>query len=370
MRILQLVKRRQFRGAEVFAVELCDALAARGHEVLLVGLLPAVHDALRPQRAGAADLGHVPRGPLDPRSVRSLSRLMADFGPDLVQANGSDTMKYSVAARLAGHGSWPIVYRNIGLASDWVRPGLHRAFQAFIARRVDLVASVSRASASDFAATYGYPSERIEVIPQSASVPVSLDPAAARARLVEVAGLTTDAEILVHVGSFTREKNHAWLVEQFGRLAALRPEARLVLIGDGPERPAVESACRGTGVVFLGVRSDAAELAGGADVLVLPSLTEGLPGVVLEAGARGVPTVATAVGGVPEIVRDGETGLLTAPGDADGFVAALSRLLSEPDFRRSMGLAARALVAAEYDFDRAVERYETVYARLVAPNAA
>jgi glycosyltransferase involved in cell wall biosynthesis len=103
-----------------------------------------------------------------------------------------------------------------------------------------------------------------------------------------------------------------------------------------------------------------------ADVLVLSSDTEGLPGVVLEAGAAGLPVVATRVGGVTECVADGETGLLVEPGDADALHAALHSLLADPPAARRQGETGRRRVEESFCLDRVAERYAELYLRLAA----
>lgn len=369
MRIVQLVKRRQRRGAEVFAAELSDALVDRGHEVLFVGLGVPEHDDLRPAAAACEDLGRRLGGALEFDSAWRLAARLRAYAPDIVQANGSDTLKYSVVARGMARGRWTIVYRNIGLPSDWIRGRLHRAANRILVSRVDHVVSVSRASALDFSKTYRYPAERIEVIAQSAVVPEAVDRDSLRDRLLSVANLAKGAEVILHVGSFTPEKNHAWLVEAFDEIVRERPAAVLVLIGDGPEKEPVEEIVRRSGVAdrirLLGTRADAADLAGGADVFVLPSLTEGIPAVLLEAGARGVPSVATSVGGVPEVIRDGVTGILVEPGDRAAFVTGVCRLLSDVGLRAGFGVAAREQVQRCFSLDGAVLAYMARYESLL-----
>lgn len=365
MRILQLINRRQRRGAEVFAAELADALALRGHDVLLAGIYPPQGTPLVPEHAGYTDLNADTGSRLSLGTLRRVASLVAQFEPDIVQANGSDTLKYTALPRKSSRGRWRLVYRNISIASRWLRGSLHRAWNRALVARVDHVVAVSETSARDFAGTYALPADRISVIPQAVRIPRQRVNAAMRHRLAELAGVPPTSPILVHVGSFSPEKNHAWMLEAFGDVAGDFPAAHLVLLGDGPLREDIRARREELGLAdrvhLLGSRTDASELVAGADVLLLPSLVEGLPGVVLEAAAHGVPAVASDVGGVCEVVRDGETGLLFRSGDRDGFLAAVTSLLADADRRQALGAAARALVEAEYDLDDAVARYETLY---------
>ncbi|WP_437714209.1 glycosyltransferase [Sorangium sp. So ce448] len=186
------------------------------------------------------------------------------------------------------------------------------------------------------------------------------DAGAARARLeVPATGY--------HVGCVARlspEKDHATLLDAFARLRATRPDAHLTLIGDGPRRPALEAqAARlglGGAVTFTGTRGDVAELLPAFDVFALASLTEGISLTLIEAAAAGLPIVATRVGGNPEIVVDGETGLLVPPGAPETLAGALEAVAVRED-RAEMGLRGRARVMERFGIDRMARAYEDLY---------
>src|SRR5262249_45368506 len=148
-------------------------------------------------------------------------------------------------------------------------------------------------------------------------------------------GIMPGERVILAVGRLSREKGHAVLIRAFSGLLRHdhRLRAKLVLVGDGPERRRLQRAAVSFGVedcvVFTGQVGDVRPYYKAADVLVLPSYTEGSPNVLLEAMAAGLPVVATAVGGVPEIVTDGESALLTPPGDSQRMAAAMSALLND-----------------------------------------
>lgn len=368
MRVLQLITRRQRRGAEVFASDLADVLVLRGYEVLVAGLYDAASPPLIPARAGWIDLDARADRRLSATTLAAVMGLIRRFQPDLVQANGADTLKYSALAKAVTRGTWPLVYRNIGVASQWLRHRPHRAWSRWLVGFVDHVAAVSDACRDDFLRTYHLEDRRVTTIPNAIRITEPPSTTEARRRLAELAGIPEGADLLVHVGSFAPEKNHLWLLDAFDRIRQLRPDARLVLLGDGPLRARVTDAvaARGLGdrVHLLGGRIDADVLVGGADVLVLPSLVEGIPGVVLEAAAQSVPTVATDVGGMREVVHDGDTGMLVRSGDLDAFVACTVDLLGDPARLRRMGAAARALVRQRFDIATVSREYESLYRRL------
>jgi glycosyltransferase involved in cell wall biosynthesis len=157
-------------------------------------------------------------------------------------------------------------------------------------------------------------------------------------------------------------------VETAARVARARPEARFVLAGDGELRGPVERRAASLGLdgrlFLLGWRRDVPRIMAALDVLVLTSLWEGLPRVLPEAIAAGVPIVATAVDGTTDILRDGDTGIVCRPRDVEGLAAGVLRLLGDPERGRDLARRARA-VLPEFDIDRMVRDQEALYARLV-----
>jgi glycosyltransferase involved in cell wall biosynthesis len=141
---------------------------------------------------------------------------------------------------------------------------------------------------------------------------------------------------------------------------------RAAIVGDGPDRDAVAAELGDAGEL-LGARDDVAEQLARADVFVLSSRSEGLPMAILEAMAAGLPVVATDVGGIPELVADGETGLLVPPGDADALAAALQRLVADAELRRRLGDAARARVEERFSLAATRRAHVELYDRLLAP---
>ena len=143
-----------------------------------------------------------------------------------------------------------------------------------------------------------------------------------------------------------------------------------MIVGEGPDRPRLEEEIEALGlsgrVRLAGERRDVPELLAAADVFVLPSASEGLPVSVLEAMAAGLPVIASRVGGVPEQVSDGETGLLVEPGDPSDLTAALDRLIADPSLRRRLGAAGRARAEQAFDLDPFRRAHVELYSRELA----
>ena len=160
------------------------------------------------------------------------------------------------------------------------------------------------------------------------------------------------------------------LVRGVAECKTMRVGFDLSLVGDGPCRGELEGLVRSLDlsdeISFLGWREDVPALLMHADMYVLASYTEGMPLSILEAMAAGLPVVATAVGGVPELVQDGVTGLLVPPRDPQALAGAMSRLVKDPALRRRMGEAGRRRVEEHFSFDRMVQQYEDLYRELLA----
>jgi len=156
------------------------------------------------------------------------------------------------------------------------------------------------------------------------------------------------------------------------RAIALLPpgSARATVVGDGPERADLAEEVRRLGVEgavdLVGEREDVADLLAAADVFALPTLSEGLPMSVLEAMAAGLPVVAAAAGGVPELVEDGQTGILVPPGRPDALAAALGRLAADPALRRRLGGAGRRRAEAHFDIEACRRAHVDLYRELLA----
>jgi len=174
--------------------------------------------------------------------------------------------------------------------------------------------------------------------------------------------------VLVHISNFRPVKRVLDVVRVFEKVQAAMP-ARLLLVGDGPERARVEQFCRDEGicdaVTFIGNLSPVEETLVGADLFLLPSDTESFGLAALEALSCEVPVIATQVGGLPEVVVEGECGHLLPVGDVEGMAEAAIALLRDEDRRRAYGLAGRRRAVETFSEERILGRYRALYSRLV-----
>jgi glycosyltransferase involved in cell wall biosynthesis len=211
---------------------------------------------------------------------------------------------------------------------------------------------------------------RVAVVPNfvddQAFVP---PPPEERARFLFELGVPTDSFVVGCVASLRPVKNHELLLHAIANLRARWPALHLVLVGEGDARPSLEARARQLGLAgvvhFAGLRPNEPNLHHLFDLSVLSSRSEALPNSLVEAMAAGRPVVATRVGGVADVVRDGETGLLVAPGDVDAFGRAIESLLRDPELRSKYGRAARERAKTTFQARRVIPMLESLYLALL-----
>ena len=230
----------------------------------------------------------------------------------------------------------------------WVQRQAYRAATAIVA---------NSAAARTALEQEGHASSSIAVIPNG--LDLSTYPSAGAATT------SRPPRTVITVANLRPEKDHDTLIAAAAAIASSFPAVTFQIVGDGPERSRLEArvAQRGLSdrIVFLGHREDVPALLAQADVFVLPSRSEAFPNGVLEAMAAGLPVIAGAVGGLPELVDHGRTGILVEPGRPAVLAAALGELLTDRHKAARLGRAARAHVVERYSFDRMTDAFEELY---------
>ena len=378
LRVLQLVQAPQRRGAEVFANDLSGALRRDGHHVRVLYLYGTADECPFPLQEGDAVLGGDVNHPFErtlgfhPGLLRRLRRRVAAFAPDIVQANGARTLKYAALAASASGRQWRLVYRNIGEPSQWMTNRRARFFyRAAVMRRVDGVVGVSNATLDDVRRVHGLavPMRRLPRAVDLEAVVSHRSRASVRAEL----GTEPGSVVLALVGRLAPEKRPDRFVATVATVRRTRPDVVGWIVGAGPSEQAVGAAVEHAGAEgfrVVGERSDVADVLAAADAVVITSDSEGIPGVVLEAAALGVPAVATDVGGVHECIRHGETGLLVPAGDDGALADAVLQMVDDPPQRASMGEKSRQLVEREFDIGSVSRHFVDFYRDLLANRAS
>ena len=273
-----------------------------------------------------------------------------------------------IAARRAGI---PIVAVSRGWTWENWRVRAYEALDRVNLRFVDHVVAVSDGQGVRVR-NAGVPSTRMRVIRNAARSEAFAEPDPEfRAKLRGYCPADNPlSPIVLAAGRLSPEKGFDVLLEAASEVLRRFPAARFALFGEGAERSKLETRAEQLGLTgrfaMPGFTAELDRLLPWADVVVLPSFTEGLPNVALEASAAGVPIVATAVGGTPEVVKDGETGLLVPSGRPAAMAEALNRLLDSSGLRRSMGDAGRRRMREQFTFEAQADQYRALCKQLIA----
>ena len=300
-------------------------------------------------------------------AVRELAGVLRDAAADVLLCHG---YKANLLGRVAARrGGVPAVAVSRGWTGENRKVRLYEWLDRRHLGRMDHVVCVSDGQAERARRWCGVAADRLTVIRNSARLAAFERPDPdARRRLLGFLGNSDVSRVVVAAGRFSPEKGFGVLVEAAGSFLRSVPSAGVVLFGEGVLRPELEAGTRALGLTgrfaVPGFRTDLDGLLAAADVVVLPSFTEGLPNVALEASAAGVPVVATAVGGTPEVVADGVTGFLVPPGHPEALAGRVTDLLRDDDLRRRLGDAGRRRMHDEFTFAAQATAYLTLFERL------
>jgi L-malate glycosyltransferase len=363
LRIVHIISSLECGGMERFVLRLAAAQRRRGHDASILGIRGGPLDE---QAAAAGVPVHViGRGNIGVR-VAKHALAMARLRPDVVHAHNPTSMHYAllgqmaafVSRRVLGGGPLPAF-----VVTD--HRGIFRTPTRFEWSRTDAVVAVSDDTAKICGAVGK--AKRIEVIENGIAFE---PPVNSREAVREALGLG-DGPVCVTVANLLPVKNHRVLVKALARVRDSGAPLTALFVGQGSEREAVETlaADRALGpdrLRILGFRTDIPDLLGASDIFVLASQNEGLPLAILEAMSAGLPIVATSVGGIPEVVRDGVHGLLVPPGDPAALADALLALTTDEALRKRLGEQARARARDDYSFDTMTDKYHDLYVDILA----
>lgn len=367
--VLHVVDSLETGGLERVVVDLAIAQRDHGHRVAVFSLTDTAGLGPELEAAGIPVIAGGKRAGFDLRLLSRLRGAVDAQGADIVHSHNfvpSYQAALAIAAWLRARAVLVNTCHNMG--GRLARPRLRLLYRLSLARTAR-VAGVGRQVAEHLVASRLAPAGRVSAVRNGVPLPPAAT-ATSRSQARAALGLPADALVVACVGRLVPLKNHRLLLDQVQELAAAFPRLHVVLLGDGPEREALERQALSLGIaqriLFAGTRRDVSTLLPGIDVFALPSLTEGLSIALLEACAAGLPVVASAVGGNPEIVRHGQTGLLVPVDDGDALRAALLRILGDRPLRHALGLAARDWVTAHASIDAMRRSYDRLYADALA----
>jgi glycosyltransferase involved in cell wall biosynthesis len=368
MRILFLSTSMGMGGADQQLLSAAQVLRTRGHEVLIVSLTPLGPMGLEARRAGLpTESLEMRRGIPDPRGLVRLIRLVRTWRPDVVHSHMVHANLMARALRLLV--PVPVMVSTIHNIHEG--GPLWMAAYRMTNGLVDHMTIISEAAADRFITEGIVPRDLLTVVPNGVDTDrMQHVPPGTRQVLRRSIGLGPEF-VWLAVGRFEVAKDYPNLLRGFARVRQHQPQAVLLLVGHGSLQQETEALTQELGLAsavrFLGVRSDVPAVMSAADGYVMSSAWEGMPMVLLEAAAAGLPIVATMVGGNPEVVRNEETGFLVPARDPEALGLAMLRLmgLSEAQ-RRAMGERGREHVRTHYGLNRVAERWERLYWEVVA----
>jgi glycosyltransferase involved in cell wall biosynthesis len=364
-RILLLSTSLGMGGADRQIVSLANSLLAHEFEVRVVSMVPLEEMGRQALANGLPVLSlEMQRGRADLQAFRRLVSLLQNWRPHVLT---SFMYHANLMGRLAG--KWagvPLVITSIraeltgSTARDWSLRLTNWMDHCQTTNSEEVAQSLSKRGLVS--------SGKVRVIPNGIDAEALRAPAGERVRVRAELGLKPEEFVWLAIGRLLPQKDYPTLLQAFAPLA--RSPARLLIAGRGPLLDELQQQAQllgiATQVMFLGVRQDIASLLAAADGFVLSSAWEGMPNVVMEALAAGTPVVATQVGGVPELVTTGKSGLLAPPRDPAALSQAMGQLMAlAPEQRQRMGQAGREHIEAHYALSAMARRWMALYRELL-----
>lgn len=365
--VLQILPNLETGGAEKMAAHLAVALMKMGSDVGVVSFFEP-HGS---QIQRALETNGIPIWPLgkklgfDSAAIGKLRSVIRKLQPRVIHTHLA-SLRYAVPA-MAGLRNPPRIVHTVHRVAERDTEAWFRWPQRWCMRRCSEVVAVSEEVANS--CTRRYHRLRPSIIPNGIPL-VNRDLfSLARFEARRLLGIDDDCFVFCCVARLRAVKNHHALIRAFTGITT-QARAHLLIAGDGELRNELETLAHTLGVTtrvhFLGERDDVAQILAASDTFVLSSFSEGIPLAVLEAMAAGLPVIATSVGGLPEVIRDGVEGFLVPPADVEALQSAMSQMVRDCDARSAMSRAATSTISQRFDARVMVASYLSIYKRLGA----
>jgi L-malate glycosyltransferase len=366
--LLHLLHSLHVGGAEMLAAQLARRFSANFRIVFAcLDELGTLGDTLRGEGFAVHVIQRRQPG-LDWRCVARLGKILRQEKVDVIHAHQYTPFFYAMLGRWLS-GRPPILFTEHGRHFPDQRRLKRVAANRLLLTRRDRVIGVGAAVRDALITNEGIPAPRVGVIYNGIDPARFQNQGHDRLEVRKELGIGADDLMILQVARLDYLKDHATAVRALGRLVRTVPHARLVLVGDGPERERIERCIADSGlgdsVRLLGTRRDVARFTAVADMFLLTSISEGIPLTLIEAMAAGLPVVATRVGGVPEVVQDGVTGLLAEPGDDGTLAEHMLHLFRHPSVGEEMGRRGRDRGQELFSENAMVANYERLYKEML-----
>lgn len=359
MRILHTESSTGWGGQENRTLNELLTMRERGHTLAVVSR-PGARILERAAEAGFATFAVDMRGAIDLPAIFRLRSVMKRFRADIVNTHsGRDTQLAGMAARSI-FGQRPCIVRTRHLALPITSKFTYSVLP-------DHVVTVSR-FVENYLVAAGVPRDRITTVATGVDF-AHYDRSAVAGDLRSELGLPPDALLIGTVAILRAKKGHADILDAVPAVLQRFPDAHFVFAGDGAQTANLKARIAADGLTervhLLGLRRDVTNVLASLDVFVLPTHQEALGTAFIEAGAMGLPTVATNIDGVPEVVQDGRTGLLVPVMDGAAIAEALGKLLADPIYRQGMGANAAEFVRRKFSREVMAQGMERLYTQLL-----
>ena len=358
-------------GAEVLAAQIARALQDQFQfSFVCLDDLGKLGEELRED---GFDVLQLDRGQgFDLKTVRQLRRTIRDRQFQLIHAHQYTPFFYTVASRVFG-GKPPVVFTEHGRWHPDLPSRKRILFNRLTLRGGDRVIAVGNAVRQALIDNEGLPADRVSVIYNGVPLAAFRESTPSlREAVRNELEIPTDCDVLIQVARLDHLKDHLTAVRMMATVCRTRPQTLLLIVGEGPERTTIEQAIAEAGLQehcrLLGMRHDVPRLLAAADVAVLTSVSEGIPLTLIEAMAARLPIVSTDVGGVREVVLDGETAQLASAGDDQALSHAVLSLLDAPERRQRMGQAGYERAHAMFGECPMHQAYADLYRSMLATN--
>jgi glycosyltransferase involved in cell wall biosynthesis len=384
VRVLRVIARLNMGGPALHVAYLTHGLRERGYDTTLVaGSLARGEDSMEfVARELGIEATHLPELRRDIAPIRDLqatlrlAQLIRRLRPDILHTHTAKAGAVGrMAAALVGDARPPIVVHTFHghVLRGYFGPRLSYGFrllERWLAKRTDALVAVSPEVRDELVRLGVAPAGKFHVVRVGIELSGRVAGVDGRAETRRRLGIAGESFTVGWVGRMTGVKRTSDVLLAFKRLRERGVDAFLCMIGDGPEREQLERRAHELGIMkrtlFLGYQEEVAPYYAALDAMILPSGNEGTPVSAIEALAAGRPVVATRVGGLPDVVREGEDGFLVAPGDVDELAERLEQLAGDDELRRRMGEAGRERVLPRYSVERLIDDVDALYRSLLA----
>ncbi len=360
MKVLQIIQRRQMRGAEIFACQLSEELKKQGVDTDIIYLFDGDTSLPHFDLIFISLRANVSRRFYDYSAFRRLSEIIKKGKYSIVQANAGDTLKYAVFSKLLFRWEAKIIFRNANVMSGFVRGMFHRIFNSWLLSKCDYFVSVSEICRQDLIKL------SMRARGNSITIPIGTYEFDNQSNNHLNSGREP---IFANIGSFVPEKNHMFLIDVFYQYYLKYEHGYLWLIGDGKLgsllREKTTQLNLNQRIQFWGYREDAIKILKSADIFIMPSKIEGLPAVILEALACGLPVIASNAGGISEVIEHGVNGYCLKKMNVDEYLYCMDTLVRDREVRSKFSAAGMETIHKSYLMPDIAKRFHQTYIQLM-----